>query len=109
MHSLRALAVLLPRIQVVEGCPFNCDPDGWRCPARRARGPRAPHAARPSTAIQTSSRPASPRSKPCWPFRDGEIRHTYCDIAKARRELGFDPATPLKDGLTATWNWFLAQ
>ncbi|ADK85505.1 NAD-dependent epimerase/dehydratase [Desulfarculus baarsii DSM 2075] len=43
------------------------------------------------------------------PFRDGEIRHTYCDIAKARRELGFDPATPLKDGLTATWNWFLAQ
>ena len=43
------------------------------------------------------------------PFRDGEIRHTYCDIRKAREELGYDPRTPLREGLARTWNWFVAQ
>lgn len=39
-------------------------------------------------------------------FREGEIRNTWCDISKARRELGFSPMTSLSDGLTATWSWF---
>ena len=39
-------------------------------------------------------------------FRDGEIRETWCDISKARRELGFEPSTPLAGGLAETWAWF---
>jgi UDP-glucose 4-epimerase len=40
------------------------------------------------------------------PFRAGEIRYTYCDIAKARRELGYAPSTKLEEGLRSTWEWF---
>ncbi len=43
------------------------------------------------------------------PARRGEVHTTWCDIAKARRELGFDPATTLEDGLAATWQWFIAN
>ena len=39
-------------------------------------------------------------------FRPGEVVNTYCDIAKARRELGFAPNTPLSEGLARTWAWF---
>ncbi len=39
-------------------------------------------------------------------FRDGEIRQTYCDITKARTELGFNPRTSLLDGVSRTWRWF---
>lgn len=41
-------------------------------------------------------------------FRAGEVRNTYCDISKARAELGYEPSTGLVDGLTATWDWFEA-
>ena len=40
-------------------------------------------------------------------FRDGEIRHTYCDISRARREIGYDPKTTLNAGLAETWQWFI--
>jgi len=40
------------------------------------------------------------------PFRAGEIIHTYCDISKARKMLGYDPRTTLEDGLRRTWAWF---
>jgi UDP-glucose 4-epimerase len=39
-------------------------------------------------------------------FRPGEIRDTWCDITKARQNLGFAPTTPLPDGLRRTWEWF---
>ena len=39
-------------------------------------------------------------------FRDGEVRNTWCQIDKARTVLGFSPATPLEEGLRATWEWF---
>ena len=42
-------------------------------------------------------------------FRVGELRETYCDISKARRELNFNPSTSLKEGLQRTWNWFVAR
>jgi UDP-glucose 4-epimerase len=42
-------------------------------------------------------------------FRAGEIHTTYCDIAKARMQLGFAPQTSLLSGLRTTWSWFLAQ
>ncbi len=38
--------------------------------------------------------------------RRGEIVETWCDISRARGMLGFDPATPLHDGLRKTWAWF---
>ncbi len=31
------------------------------------------------------------------------------DISLARRTLGYEPATPLREGLKATWEWFLAH
>lgn len=40
-------------------------------------------------------------------FRRGELRETFCDISKARRELNFNPATPLIEGLQVTWDWFV--
>lgn len=50
-----------------------------------------------------------------WPkveyadWRAGEVRQTWCDISKARKTFGFDPATPLAAGLAETWQWFLSQ
>jgi UDP-glucose 4-epimerase len=43
------------------------------------------------------------------PARRGEVHTTWCDIAKARKGLSFDPATTLEDGLRATWQWFIAN
>ena len=40
------------------------------------------------------------------PARAGEIHATYCDVSKARRELGFEVKTPLSEGLARTWTWF---
>jgi hypothetical protein len=30
-------------------------------------------------------------------------------VTKARQAFDFNPATPLADGLAATWHWFLSQ
>ena len=35
--AVRALAALLPHIEVVRACPFSCDPDGSLCPDCAAR------------------------------------------------------------------------
>lgn len=43
------------------------------------------------------------------PARAGEIERTWCDVSKARAELGFRPDTPLGVGLAATWAWFVGQ
>lgn len=43
------------------------------------------------------------------PARAGEVLHTWCDISRARAGLGYDPSTPLAEGLAATWAWFLAR
>ena len=40
-------------------------------------------------------------------FRAGEIHTTWCDITKARENLGFTPDTNLDSGLAETWAWFL--
>jgi UDP-glucuronate 4-epimerase len=37
---------------------------------------------------------------------DSEHRISYCDNSKARRLLGFDPQTPLHEGLAQTWAWY---
>jgi UDP-glucose 4-epimerase len=43
------------------------------------------------------------------PPRAGEIQRNYSLIDKARRELGYEPAVPLREGLEATWRWFDEQ
>lgn len=42
-------------------------------------------------------------------FRAGEVRDTWCNIDKARTGFGFDPRTPLAEGLRSTWEWFSTQ
>lgn len=42
-------------------------------------------------------------------FRDGEIRHTWCDVSRAKKAFGYDPSTNLKSGLERTWRWFCEQ
>ena len=41
------------------------------------------------------------------PERAGEARRAFSDIRKARRDLGYNPRTPLRDGLVCTRDWFL--
>lgn len=43
------------------------------------------------------------------PSRDGEVYKTYCDISKARKILGYNPAIGLDEGLKESWNWFLSS
>lgn len=42
-------------------------------------------------------------------WREGEIRHTHCDISHARRMLGYSPDTELSQGIARTWEWFRTQ
>ena len=39
-------------------------------------------------------------------FRAGELKHTYCDISKAKRAFGYQPSTGLSVGIKKTWDWF---
>ena len=38
--------------------------------------------------------------------RRGELRRTWCKIDRARTAFGFEPETPLVEGLRRTWTWF---
>lgn len=62
-------------------------------------------------ALMESAMGASPGTLPVRyeAFRDGEIRHTWCRIEKARAAFAFNPATPLAEGLAGTWKWFQEQ
>ncbi len=40
------------------------------------------------------------------PERDGDIKHSLADISKARKLLGYDPATSPLDGLRKTFDWY---
>jgi UDP-glucose 4-epimerase len=42
-------------------------------------------------------------------FRPGEVHRTWCEIDKSRAAMGFDPTTPLEEGLRRTWEWFASQ
>jgi UDP-glucose 4-epimerase len=62
-----------------------------------------------NTLIRAISSVVAPRaiSVDYRPARGGEIVKTWCDISRARANLGFEPATPLEDGLARAWQWFL--
>jgi len=40
------------------------------------------------------------------PPRPGDILHSFADVEKARRGLGYEAATPFMDGLRATVRWY---
>ncbi len=43
------------------------------------------------------------------PEQPGDVRKTHADIALARAELGYDPATPLRDGLARFVDWYRSE
>ena len=40
------------------------------------------------------------------PRQPGDVQVTYADISKARRMLGYQPRTPILEGLTKFIQWF---
>ncbi len=42
------------------------------------------------------------------PERPGDVPRTYADISKARRLLGYQPSTPISEGIPRFVNWYLA-
>ncbi|MCX5784916.1 MAG: SDR family oxidoreductase [Elusimicrobia bacterium] len=43
------------------------------------------------------------------PKRRGDIRKTYADITRARRELGFKPLVMFPEGIKLTWDYFFKK
>ncbi|MEO6219600.1 MAG: GDP-mannose 4,6-dehydratase [Ginsengibacter sp.] len=41
------------------------------------------------------------------PEQQGDVSETYADISKAKSLLNYHPQTPLKDGLTSFYNWYV--
>lgn len=41
------------------------------------------------------------------PMQPGDVNITCADISKAQRLLGYEPTTPLKEGLQAFVDWYL--
>jgi nucleoside-diphosphate-sugar epimerase len=54
------------------------------------------------TIAELAGKPANVRREAA---RAGDQRHTMADITKARAELGYNPTTPLRDGLAAQVEW----
>lgn len=40
------------------------------------------------------------------PEREGDIKHSYADISRARNILGYQPQTSILEGLRQTLAWF---
>ena len=80
--AVRALADLLPEISVVEGCPYNCDPDDARNLCDPCR--------------QKKSRPSRPASVPVVELPLGATEDRVCGTIDIERALAagrkaFDP------------------
>lgn len=43
------------------------------------------------------------------PEQPGDVPKTYADISKAKKLFGYDPKTPLKEGLVAFRDWYLGN
>jgi UDP-glucuronate 4-epimerase len=44
-------------------------------------------------------------TKEYLPLQPGDVNRTYADITKAIRELGYNPSTPIPDGLAKFAAW----
>ena len=40
------------------------------------------------------------------PEQPGDVKQTYADVSKARKLLGYDPSTPIEEGIKKTVEWF---
>ena len=40
------------------------------------------------------------------PEQPGDVPKTFADISKAKALLGYNPQTPLQEGLKKFYNWF---
>ena len=40
------------------------------------------------------------------PEQPGDVKRTYASIDRARKNLGYDPKTPVEEGLTRFVEWF---
>lgn len=54
------------------------------------------------TVARVVGRPARIEPRPAQP---GDVERTYADLARSRKELGYDPATPFEEGVRAQWAW----
>ena len=43
------------------------------------------------------------------PERTGDVKHSLADISKAKKHLGYNPATSVQEGLIKTFNWYKEQ
>ncbi|HNF96648.1 MAG TPA: LPS biosynthesis protein WbpP, partial [Pseudomonadota bacterium] len=43
------------------------------------------------------------------PAREGEVRHSFADIARARSLLGYSPEVRFPEGLARTLRWFAQE
>lgn len=41
------------------------------------------------------------------PPQPGDVERTFADLSRSRSELGFEPRTPLAEGLVRQWAWLL--
>jgi UDP-glucuronate 4-epimerase len=44
-----------------------------------------------------------------YPDQPGDMKITYADVSRARRILGYQPTTPIEEGICKFANWFLAE
>lgn len=51
----------------------------------------------------------APAPHVCGKFRFGDVRHAYCDTARARDDLGWTPAVTLPQGLRRLSSWIETQ
>jgi UDP-glucuronate 4-epimerase len=40
------------------------------------------------------------------PLQPGDVPQTFADVSKARRLLGYDPRTPIEEGIKRFVEWF---
>lgn len=60
--------------------------------------------------VRTLKRLTGTKVEPCFlPPRPGDVRHTWADIAKAKRLMGYRVETPFSEGLRRTLEWFRAH
>lgn len=53
-------------------------------------------------------RPSIKSAEPRYePFRPGDVRRSFANIAKARANLGYEPQYQIKDGLAETLPWYV--
>ena len=43
------------------------------------------------------------------PMQPGDVERTYADLSRSNQEFGFQPQTPIREGLARQWEWFLSR